>query len=1371
MFGSVQVHAATIYANYSTGNDSTGDGSAGSPYKTFYKAYTVASASDTLDLTGTFDWSNADETGDASVTGFTLNKTLTIQGHGADKTIIQAASAPNTAGKRVFTLAVGTGATFKDLTIRYGYNSGTESPGTAIYAQYSNSPITIINCWIDQNKNHTDRYVNGAIYSRGDLIVRNSTISNNENGYAGGIYFTGTNAEITNSTFYNNYGEYYGGFFDDGTTATVTNSTFANNKGTNSCADVCPWYSTLYIKNTIMADKQTGASNFDPGNSTIHDNGYNIVETQNGSSFTNGVNGDLVGNQASLNVDSGLAINSSSNGVPTLATLSSSVAIDAGDPNDGANNGISVPISDERYFYRNGRTDIGAFENSGSSTFSRPTTPASNVTFSSVAYGQMTASWANGNGMRRVVFMKQASSGTASPVDSTTYSANATFGSGTQIGTSGWYAVYNGSGTSATISGLSPSTDYIVEVMEYSGGSGEELYYAGTGTNNPNTQTTTSVTEPTTQASVLTFSSVGYTSMTASWTNGDGEKRAVFVRQASSGTVSPVDGTTYSANATFGSGTQIGTSGWYCVYNGTGTSVNVSGLSAQTDYIFQVFEYSGTSGIENYYTVSATGNPAVQASATVTEPTTQAYNVSFSTINASYMYVNWTVGNGNRRVVFVKQASSGTASPADDTYYSASTTFGSGTQIGTSGWYAVYNGTSSGTYVFGLSANTDYIVEVFEYNYSGSVYNYLTSSATNNPKVQMTAASQPNTQASAVSFSSVATTSMTVSWTAGNGNDRAVFAKAVSSGTAIPADDTTYAADTAFGNGAQIGTSGWYCVYNGTGTSVDVTGLTLGTDYTFQVFEYNGAVGNENYYTASATGNPATQATVGNYTLTYVVGAHGSLTGDTSQMVSPGGDGTTVTAVPDSGYHFINWSDSSTDNPRIDTNVNADVNVTANFSDTDAPVISSVSSTPSDTSADISWTTNEASSSQVEYGLTSSYGTSTTEADTSTRVTSHAVSLSGLQSCASYHYRVKSKDASNNQVISSDGTFSASGCDTSSVSSGSGESVLASGGSVSISTDDGSASLDAPSGYTSTDLTIEINKLNASSAPAAPSGNSLVGDNFFNFLAVDGSGNVVDTFDKDITLTIHYGSATTGSYVESTLGVYKYAGGSWTDKNCTLDTSAKTLTCFLPSFSTYAVLGQPIPESSSSFSHHDERVDLKLTHIKYKAVSPTEIRISWRTNNNADEKVYYGTDKQLKEKETNNQKGHHHVVHLKNLSAGQKYYFRASSDDGEQSTGTDVYSLALSGDGNVSAQPSIETPRRGVSTAADAIPVYTGDAKPNACSYAVRDGDNLWSIAKKVYGDATAYPLIIKANQEKYPDVAAKLSIGQELVFDDCQNK
>ena len=70
------------------------------------------------------------------------------------------------------------------------------------------------------------------------------------------------------------------------------------------------------------------------------------------------------------------------------------------------------------------------------------------------------------------------------------------------------------------------------------------------------------------------------------------------------------------------------------------------------------------------------------------------------------------------------------------------------------------------------------------------------------------------------------------------------------------------------------------------------------------------------------------------YTLTYNAGAGGTLSGSTPQAVSPGGDGSPVTAVPNPGYYFTGWSDGSTANPRTDTAIVNHTNVTANFAAT-----------------------------------------------------------------------------------------------------------------------------------------------------------------------------------------------------------------------------------------------------------------------------------------------------------------------------------------------------------------------------------------------------------------------------------------------------
>ena len=89
--------------------------------------------------------------------------------------------------------------------------------------------------------------------------------------------------------------------------------------------------------------------------------------------------------------------------------------------------------------------------------------------------------------------------------------------------------------------------------------------------------------------------------------------------------------------------------------------------------------------------------------------------------------------------------------------------------------------------------------------------------------------------------------------------------------------------------------------------------------------------------------------------------------------------------------------------------------------DTTAPTISAVTSTPSMSSAVIEWTTNEMSTSQVEYGTTTSYGSQT--ALDLNRTTSHQVTVIGLSSSMTYHFRVKSKDAGGNTAVSTDYTL------------------------------------------------------------------------------------------------------------------------------------------------------------------------------------------------------------------------------------------------------------------------------------------------------------------------------------------------------------
>ncbi|OJT26536.1 hypothetical protein BO221_00360 [Archangium sp. Cb G35] len=80
--------------------------------------------------------------------------------------------------------------------------------------------------------------------------------------------------------------------------------------------------------------------------------------------------------------------------------------------------------------------------------------------------------------------------------------------------------------------------------------------------------------------------------------------------------------------------------------------------------------------------------------------------------------------------------------------------------------------------------------------------------------------------------------------------------------------------------------------------------------------------------------------------------------------------------------------------------------------DNRAPFASGMVAAAGPTFADISWTTDEPASSQVEYGTTSALGSAT--GVELARTTSHGVSLTSLQPNTTYFYRVRSVDASGN---------------------------------------------------------------------------------------------------------------------------------------------------------------------------------------------------------------------------------------------------------------------------------------------------------------------------------------------------------------------
>jgi len=126
---------------------------------------------------------------------------------------------------------------------------------------------------------------------------------------------------------------------------------------------------------------------------------------------------------------------------------------------------------------------------------------------------------------------------------------------------------------------------------------------------------------------------------------------------------------------------------------------------------------------------------------------------------------------------------------------------------------------------------------------------------------RITGYSYNKTQATTIRFFNFLTSQVSISWKRGNGDNCAVFIKQTNTGSCTPVANVNYIASQTWNAGSQIGTSGWYCIYNGMDTTTTVYGLTDGIDYRVMVCEYSGNLTKQTYISTLANENPRTIST------------------------------------------------------------------------------------------------------------------------------------------------------------------------------------------------------------------------------------------------------------------------------------------------------------------------------------------------------------------------------------------------------------------------------------------------------------------------------------------------------------------------------
>ena len=105
-----------------------------------------------------------------------------------------------------------------------------------------------------------------------------------------------------------------------------------------------------------------------------------------------------------------------------------------------------------------------------------PTTQATSFTTTAVGTTSATINWLAGSGSNALVLVRSVSAVTGTPTSGTTYTApNTVYGAGQQIGT-GNYIVYDGTGTSVTVTNLNPGTTYYFSIFEFNLTAGSPCY-------------------------------------------------------------------------------------------------------------------------------------------------------------------------------------------------------------------------------------------------------------------------------------------------------------------------------------------------------------------------------------------------------------------------------------------------------------------------------------------------------------------------------------------------------------------------------------------------------------------------------------------------------------------------------------------------------------------------------------------------------------------------------------------------------------------------------------------------------------------------------------------------------------------------------
>jgi len=285
----------------------------------------------------------------------------------------------------------------------------------------------------------------------------------------------------------------------------------------------------------------------------------------------------------------------------------------------------------------------------------------------------------------------------------------------------------------------------------------------------------------------------------------------------------------------------------------------------------------------------------------------------------------------------------------------------------------------------------------------------------------------------------------------------------------------------------------------------------------------------------------------------------------------------------------------------------------------------------SETSIRISWTTNEAATSSLEYGSDLEYGSSVSNDNLNT---SHSFKLTGLTKGTLYNFRLKSTDAGNNLTTSDNYTFTTEDhTDVTApvITSVQAEQVADTSALITWTTDEGADSLVDYGTAVATYTASSTNALYNYSHSVVLSNLSVKTKYYFQVTSKDSNGNATSSSEFSFT--------TQDTLVAGATSTTVYVGGGATviDKN--------------------------------------DRVPPIISALKISDLTANRAKISWSTDETADSMVEFGVSDSYGFTSASRDGVTSHSLSLPNLFPNTSYYYRVTSADmsgniSEAKTGT-----------------------------------------------------------------------------------------------------